>query len=54
VGKGKHCQECKSSMYAQTEKYEPHGTWVTYICRNGGCPSVKWGYPMSERIFESN
>jgi hypothetical protein len=39
-------------MYAQTEKYEPQGTWVTYVCRNGSCKSVQRGYPASEKVFE--
>jgi len=39
-------------MYAQDEKYEPQGTWVVYVCRNGLCPSVKRGYPAKEKVFE--
>ena len=54
MAKGKKCPECKNSMYAQTEKYEPKGTWVTYVCRIGSCPSVKRGYPASERLFEGS
>lgn len=29
MAKGKRCRECNDSMYAQTEKYELKGTWVT-------------------------
>jgi hypothetical protein len=54
MAKGRRCQECRTAMYAQTEKYEPKGTWVTYVCRNGGCASVKRGFPFSERIFEGS
>ncbi|MDQ1686222.1 MAG: hypothetical protein QOC82_2959 [Frankiaceae bacterium] len=39
-------------MYAQTEKHEPKGTWVTYVCRVGSCPSAKRGFPASEKVFE--
>jgi hypothetical protein len=40
-------------MYAQDERHEPKGTWVTYICRNGDCASVKRGFPEKEKVFES-
>ena len=50
--KTRYCPECKSVMYAQDEKYEPKGTWVVYICRNGTCPSVKRGFPAKEKVFE--
>jgi hypothetical protein len=40
-------------MYAQDEKHEPQGSWVTYVCRSGACPSVKRGYPEKVKEFES-
>lgn len=52
MARGKRCPECKEPMYAQDEKYEPQGTWVTYICRNGKCPGAKRGYPAKEKVFE--
>jgi hypothetical protein len=53
MGKGKKCPVCGSPMYAQDEKYEPHGTWVVYVCRNGECPRLKRsGYPEKEKVFE--
>lgn len=54
MAKGRKCSECDRIMYAQTEKYEPMGTTVTYICRNGGCASVKRGYPSMDKVFEKN
>ena len=54
MARGKRCPECGSTMYAQDEKYEPKGTWVTYVCRNGTCASTKRGYPAKERVFEGN
>lgn len=39
-------------MYAQDEKYEPKGTWVTYVCRSGTCAGSKRGYPAKEKVFE--
>jgi hypothetical protein len=53
MAKGKQCPECRSPMYAQDEKYEPMGTTVTYVCRNGVCPSSKRGFPYKEKVFES-
>lgn len=54
MARGKSCPECRSAMYAQTEDYQPKGTWVTYVCRNGTCASVKRGRPASERTFEGS
>jgi hypothetical protein len=54
MGKGRCCPECRSPMYAQTERHEPKGTTVTYVCRSGACPSVKRGHPANEKVFESN
>jgi hypothetical protein len=54
VARGQSCPECRSPMYAQKEDYQPKGTWVTYVCRNGRCSSVIRGYPASERKFEGN
>jgi len=53
MGKGKTCPECGLPCYAETEDYQPQGTWVTYVCRNGTCASCKRGYPWKERVFES-
>lgn len=53
MAKGKKCPECGESCYAQDEDYQPQGTYVTYVCRNGTCPSVKRGYPWKEKVFES-
>lgn len=54
MGRGRKCEECKQPMYAQDEKYEPMGTTVVYVCRNGQCPSVKRGYPNKAKVFEGN
>ena len=52
MARGKRCPACGSPMYGQDEKYQ--GTWVTYVCRNGTCPSVKRGHPEQAKEFESN
>jgi len=54
MAKGMRCRECGEVAYANTEEYQLKGTWVTYVCRNGSCPSVKRGFPWKERVFESN
>ena len=54
MAKGMTCPECRSPMYAQTEKYEAKGTWVTYVCRSGACPGAKRGYPATEKVFEGS
>ena len=54
MAKGKKCRECGEVAYADKEEYQPKGTWVTYVCRNGKCTSVKRGFPWKERVFESN
>lgn len=54
MARGKRCPECGDPMYAQDEKYEPKGTTVTYVCRNGRCASVKRGYPAKEKVFEGS
>jgi hypothetical protein len=54
MAKGKKCQECGDPMYADKEDYQPKGTWVTYVCRNGRCASVKQSFPLKERVFEGN
>ena len=46
MAKGKKCPSCGSSMYAESEKEEPRGSWVVYICRNGKCKHT-------EKVFES-
>jgi hypothetical protein len=53
MARGKRCQECGSPMYTQDEKYEASGTTVAYVCRNGGCASVKRGFPAKEKVFEA-
>lgn len=50
----RHCQECKEQAYADKEEYQEKGTWITFVCRNGKCPSVKREYPWKERVFEDN
>jgi hypothetical protein len=52
MGRGKYCPECGKVMYADDEKYEPEGTWIVYICRNGDCASVQRGFPAKEKVFE--
>lgn len=54
MAKGKRCRECNEVAYADIEDYQEEGTWVTYVCRNSFCPSVKREFPWKERIFESN
>lgn len=46
MAKGKKCPYCKHIMYAQSEKEEPKGNTVVYVCRNGSCNH-------KEKIFES-
>jgi len=44
-------------MYADQERYHPKGTEVTYVCRNGRCPtSVKTDgrYPEKIKKFVDN
>lgn len=44
-------------MYAQDERYMPRGTDVTYVCRNGRCPTaVKTNgrYPEKVKKFVPN
>jgi benzoyl-CoA reductase/2-hydroxyglutaryl-CoA dehydratase subunit BcrC/BadD/HgdB len=47
MAKGKKCPYCKTVMYAQSEKKEPKGSYVVYVCRNGNCNHT-------EKTFESN
>ena len=54
MAKGLSCRECGEIMYADEEDYEPKGTTVVYVCRNGSCPSVINGRPWKEKKFESN
>jgi hypothetical protein len=54
VAKGKKCPECGFTAFVRDERFEPKGSWVTYVCQNGGCASKKRGYPWSEKTFESN
>jgi hypothetical protein len=54
MARGKSCPECRSPMYAQDEKHEDKGSWVTYVCRNGACPSAKRGHPTREKVFEGS
>ncbi len=53
MAKGMKCSDCQNAMYADREDYEPKGTWVTYVCRNGRCKSVERGYPNKVKVFES-
>lgn len=46
MAKGKKCPQCGHYMYAEEEKEEPKGSWVTYVCRNGNCNFI-------EKVFES-
>ncbi|QHI35962.1 hypothetical protein IMCC3317_13100 [Kordia antarctica] len=46
MAKGKKCPSCKTSMFAQSEKVEPKGIYVVYVCRNGNCRHT-------EKTFES-
>lgn len=50
----KKCSECKKVMWGRDGKHEPKGVWVTYICRNGECASVKRGYPNQVKEFVPN
>lgn len=54
MAKGLKCRVCGDTMYADVEDYQPKGTWVTYVCRNGRCKSAASGYPNREKVFESN
>jgi hypothetical protein len=55
MARGKKCPNCSLTMYARDERYEPKGTYVTYVCRNDSCPNyVKSNrrYRFEERVFE--
>jgi len=53
MGRGLKCKVCNQGMYAGDEKYEPKGTWVTYICRNDNCSNYKRsGHRFMEKKFE--
>jgi len=54
MGKGLKCRTCGQAMYADKEDYQPKGTWVVYVCRNGACASAKSGHPNQEKVFEGN
>lgn len=47
MAKGKKCPYCSSTMYMQSEKSEPKGNYVTYVCRTSSCGHT-------EKTFESN
>jgi DNA-directed RNA polymerase subunit M/transcription elongation factor TFIIS len=49
-----YCPECGQVLYADEETYKPMGTDVVYVCRNGGCESVKRGFPYKVKKFVSN
>lgn len=53
MANGKKCPECGTQMYADVEEHQPRGTYVTYVCRAGGCPSVQRGFPAKFKEFES-
>lgn len=53
MGRGLKCRVCGQGMYAGNEKYEPKGTYVTYICRNDNCDNYKRsGRRLEEKVFE--
>lgn len=53
MARGLRCKVCNQPMYGREDKYEPQGTWVTYICRNGNCDNYKRsGYAFQEKKFE--
>lgn len=37
MARGRTCNQCGYHMYAQSEKHEPKGTWVWYVCRSSKC-----------------
>lgn len=37
MAKGMDCPRCGHSMWAKSEKDEPKGAWVVYVCRNNSC-----------------
>jgi hypothetical protein len=54
MAKGRRCPDGGEPMYAQDERYDKKGTWVTYVCRAGNCAGSKRGYPATEKVFEDN
>lgn len=54
MAKGKACKQCNYPMLAQKEDYQPKGTWVTYVCQNGECSTVKRGFPQKDKVFEES
>ena len=53
MGRGLKCRVCGQGMYAGNEKYEPKGTYVTYICRNDNCGQYKRSSRrLEEKVFE--
>jgi len=46
MAQGKKCPYCNSVMYAQSEKSEPKGNFVVYVCRTSSCKHT-------EKFFES-
>jgi hypothetical protein len=53
MARGKRCPECGSPMYAHDGRHEAQGTWVTYVCRNGTCPSARRSYAAKTEAFGS-
>lgn len=45
MARGKECPHCGAYMYAVSEKEEPRGTYVVYVCRNNRCSHT-------EKVFE--
>ncbi len=52
MAKGLKCRCCGHYMYAQKEKREPKGTYVTYVCRNNDCKRCKGKCTHEEKVFE--
>lgn len=45
MAKGKKCPYCGNYMYAESEKQEPAGSYVVYVCNNVKCKH-------KEKVFE--
>lgn len=45
MARGKKCPSCGTNMFAETEDFQPMGTYVTYVCLNKSC-----GF--KEKVFE--
>ena len=55
MARGRRCPVCRGPMYARDERYQRQGTWVTYQCRSGSCPTfAKHRHPEMVKVFEPN